>query len=134
MSYSLFLIRFEHGEAAAMDRELFEEVIGPHVVKREPEHGFVLVRAEDSGEADVYATSETESRLMSVMVSHFSPGLVLDVVAGLAHRLGAAVVLQDGVVLVPSSGRLEDLPEELRPDAQVVDLSGVAIQAAIDRA
>ncbi|GAA3660758.1 hypothetical protein ACG5V6_27900 [Streptomyces chitinivorans] len=134
MSYSLYLMRFKHGEAVTMDGELFDEVIGPCVVKREPEHGFVLVRAEDGGEADVYATSGAELGLTSVVASHFSPGLVLDVIARLARRLGAVVVLQEGVALVPAGGRLEDLPEEIRPDAQVLTLSGAAIQAAIDRA
>jgi hypothetical protein len=134
VSYSLFLIRFEHGEAAVMDGALFNEVIGPCVVKREPEHGFVLVRAEDGGQADIYArTSGIESGLTSVMISHFSPGLVLDVIARLAQQLEAAVVLQEGVALVHTSGRLEDLPEDLRSDAEIVSLTGTAIRVAIDR-
>ncbi|WP_435131654.1 hypothetical protein [Actinacidiphila sp. bgisy144] len=132
MSYSLYLIRFEHGDAAAMDGELFDEVIGPHVVKREPEHGFVQIRTEDGGEADLYATANAGPALMSIMVSCFSSGPVLDVVAGLANRLDAAIVLQEGVALVSETDRWNDLPEVLRQDAKVVGLCGDAIQAAIN--
>lgn len=133
MSYSLYLIRFVHGDAAAMDGELFDEVIGPHVVKREPEHGFVQIRAEAGGEADVYSAADAGPGLMSVVVSHFSPGQVLELVARLANRIGAAIVLQGGVALVSRNGRLDDLPEDLRLGAEVVGLSGDAIRAAISR-
>ena len=67
------------------------------------------------------------------MVSHFSPGPVLDLVARLARRLDAAIVLQEGVALVSENSRLDDLPEDLRLGAEVVGLSGEAIQAAISR-
>ncbi|MFC8722901.1 hypothetical protein [Kitasatospora sp. NPDC057198] len=133
MSYSLYLIRFEHGNAAVMDGGLFDEVIGPHVVKREPEHGFVQIRAEDGGEADIYAATEAGLGLISIMVSHFSPGPVLDLVSDLAIRLDAEIVLQEGATLVSADGRLEHLPEDLRHDAEVVGLSGAELQAAIGR-
>lgn len=133
MSYSLYLIRFDHGDSAAMDSELLSQVIGPHVVKRESEHGFVQIRMEDGGKADLYATVDAGAGLMSVMVSHFSAGPVLDLVAHLANRLDASIVLQEGVALVSENGRLDDLPEDLRQDAKSVGLSGAAIQAAINR-
>ncbi|MFI5630312.1 hypothetical protein ACIA8E_13180 [Streptomyces sp. NPDC051664] len=69
---------------------------------------------------------------MSVMVTHFSRGPVLDVITRLRRRLGATVVLQEGVALTLGGGRLGDLPEDLRMAAEVIDFSGAAIQAAID--
>lgn len=58
---------------------------------------------------------------------------MLDLVAQLASHLGAFVVLQEGVVLLPESSRMDDLPDDLRSRSEVVALSGTAIQAAIDR-
>ncbi|MBR7835945.1 hypothetical protein KDL01_21905 [Actinospica durhamensis] len=133
MSYSLYLIRFRAGDAAAMDGALLDGVIASYIVKREPEYGFVRIRTGDGGEAEVYAAAEDESELIGVTVTHFDRGLVLDVIATLADRLGAVVVLQEGVVLLPESARLDDLPEDLRSGAEFVEFSGAAIQAAIER-
>lgn len=54
-------------------------------------------------------------------------------IARLTRRLGATVVFQEGVALILEGGRLDDLPGDLRMAAEVIDFSGAAIQAAIDR-
>lgn len=134
MSYSLYLIRFETGAAVGMDAELFQHLIGPYVVKREPEHSFLQLRVADGGEADVYASTGTELELTSIMVTHFPRGRVLDLIARLADQLGAAVVLEEGVALVSERGRRAHLPLDLQPGAEVIGFTGAAIEAAIGRA
>ena len=92
MSYSIWLQRFEDGSAAPMDFDAFEAVTAAHVHRREPQHGFLMLRMPDGGEADIYATREPDGTLAAVMLTHFSPGAVLDRAAELARVLGAVVV------------------------------------------
>jgi hypothetical protein len=130
MSYGLFLMRFQGGEAAGMDAALFRRVIAPWVVKYEPEHAFIGLRAKDGGEADLYVV-EVDGELGSVMATHFSGGAVLDVVAQLAISLGAVVVLGEGLALAASAEHVRHLPAELGATAQVVEFTGAQIEAAI---
>jgi hypothetical protein len=57
VSYSIYVQRFAHGDAAPMDDELGHALLAPHVVSSQPEYGFVRIRASDDGEADIYAKS-----------------------------------------------------------------------------
>lgn len=132
MSYSLFLMRFEGGAAAGMDAASFRHVVAPCAVKHEPEHGFIALRAKDGGEADLYA-AEAEGELESVMLTHFSRGAILDVVARIAVSIGAVVVLQEGLALVADAEQLGNLPADLRATAQIVEFTGAQIEAAIAR-
>ena len=67
------------------------------------------------------------------MVTRFDRGQVRDMIARSAGRPCSAVVLQEGVALLPEDGRSGDLPEDLRMQARVIEFSGSAIQAAIER-
>lgn len=116
-----------------MDSGIFHTLTTPHVMKREPEHGFLLLRMPDGGEADVYARCEPDGTLAGVTLSHFSRGAGLDLIADLAKALKAAVVLQEGVALVADTEQRGHLVPELRHEAVVVELNGEAIQNAIDQ-
>ncbi|SEN15831.1 hypothetical protein [Actinacidiphila rubida] len=126
MSYSVFVQRFAHGDAAPMDDALAQELLAPYVVRSEPEFGFVRIAASDGGRADVYASPG------SLMVSRFSWGGILDVLAGLVERLDAVLLLQEGVAVLATAGQRAHLPPELQPDAVVVDLTGAAVRAVIE--
>lgn len=126
MSYSIYVQRFAHGDAAPMDDERGQVLLAPHVVAREPEYGFVRIRASDGGEADVYASPG------SIMVSRFAWGGILDIVADLVERLGAVILLPEGVAILGTAQDRSHLPVELQTDAVVVDLSGAAIQGVIE--
>ena len=125
MSYSLYIQRFAHGDAAPMDDKRLE-FLAPHVVAREPDHGFVLIRASDGGEAHVYASPG------SIMINRFAWGGILDIVADLVERLKAVILLPEGVAILGTAEDRSHLPVELRADAVVVDLSGATIQGVIE--
>ncbi|MFI1093847.1 hypothetical protein [Streptomyces sp. NPDC020917] len=126
MSYGIYVQRFAHGDAAAMDDALGRKLLAPHVVSSMPEYGFTRIRAGDGGEADVYAGPG------SVAVSRFSWGGILDIVADLAEQLDAVVLLPEGVAILGTEEQRRHLPVELQADAVVVDLSGAALQAVIE--
>lgn len=104
-----------------MDDGLAQALLAPYVVVSDPSHGFVSIQAGDGGEADVYANPGR------VMIDHFAPGGILDIVAGLAERLGAVILLPEGAAMVGSAEDRAHLPVELQTEAVVVDLSGAAI-------
>lgn len=122
MSYAIWIQRFAHGDAAAMDDERGQEILAPYVVERKPEHGFLRIRASDGGDAAIYATPG------SIMVDRFSPGGILDIIADMVQRLEAVILLPEGVAIVRSEEDRSHLPAELRADAVIiVDLCGAAI-------
>lgn len=126
MSYSIYIQRFAHGDAAPMDDVRGQMLLAPHVVASEPEYGFVRVRASDGGEADVFASPG------SIMVNRFASGGILDIVADLVERLDAVVLLPEGVAILGTAEERSHLPVELQADAVVVDLTGAAIQGVIE--
>lgn len=132
VSYSLYLVRFDHGDASSMDTEVFQQLISPHIAERKPEYSFIKIHADDGGTAELY-TTEANHEFGSVAVTRFSPGAVLELVARLAARLGASIVLQEGVALVADTSWLDQLPADIRPEAQVIDFTGTAIEDAISR-
>jgi hypothetical protein len=109
-----------------MDDELGQALLAPHVVAREPEHGFMHIRAGDGGEAIVYASPG------SIMINRFSWGGILDIVADLVTALGAVILLPEGVAILGLAEDRQHLPVELQADAVVVDLSGAAIESVIE--
>lgn len=133
MSYSIWLLRFEAGGSAPMDFDAFDAATAQHVHRRDPQNNFLLLRMPDGSEADVYASREADGTLASVMLTHFSRGAVLDLVAEVAKALGAVVLLPEGVALVADSAQRGHLVPDLRPGAVVVEPTGAAIQAVIDR-
>ena len=132
MSYNIWLLRFDHGNPTPMDHAAFQRLTDPYVVKREPEHDFLELLMPDGGGADVHAVVEPDGTLASVMLTHFSPGAVLDLVAKPAKALRAAVILQDGVAIVADVEQRDSLVLDLRQDAVIVELDGLAIQGVVD--
>ncbi|NED77111.1 hypothetical protein G3I51_33310 [Streptomyces sp. SID9944] len=124
MGYGLSLHRFADGEAETLDGPATREVLEPHVVNGDWDAGELLVRAADGGEAEVNVSAD------GVSVDRFPPGGFLDIVAELANRLGAAVLLPDGV-LVSGEERRADLPEGLRDSAVVIEMTGPGLERAI---
>nr|WP_030503650.1 hypothetical protein [Micromonospora purpureochromogenes] len=119
MSYDMFVQRFEQGDAAPMAGEAFLAVFEPRVDRREPQHSYWHISADDGGTADLYAAL-VGGTLDSLMISRFSAGAVLDMLVeyiGLAD----AVVLPPGCpTLLAHEGQRHHLPEELCTDAVVV--------------
>ncbi|MFG1839776.1 hypothetical protein ACGFH8_15185 [Micromonospora sp. NPDC049175] len=119
MSYDMVVQRFEQGDAAPMAGAAFLAVFAPRVDSREPEDNYWHVSADDGGTADVYA-APAGGTLGSLMISHFSPGAILDL---LVEYLGLAdaVVLPPGCpTLLAHEGQRRHLPDVLRADALVV--------------
>jgi hypothetical protein len=119
MSYDMFVQRFDQGDAAPMAGDAFMAVFEPRVDRREPQHSYWHISAEDGGTADLYAAL-ADGTLDSLMISRFSAGAVLDMLVkyiGLAD----AVVLPPGCpTLLAHEGQRDHLPEELRADAVIV--------------
>jgi hypothetical protein len=109
-----------------MDDERGLVFLAPYVVAREPDHGFLLIRASDGGEAHVYASPG------SITINRFAWGGILDIVAELVERLEAVILLPEGVAILGTAEDRSHLPVELRTDALVVDLSGATIQGVIE--
>lgn len=126
VSYSIYVQRFAHGDAAPMDDELGQALLAPHVVATEFEYGYQRIQASDGGEADVYKSPG------SIMFNRFAWGGILEIVAELVARLSAVILLPEGVAILRSADDRAHLPVELAADAVVVDLSGAAIQAVIE--
>ncbi|MEU2167877.1 hypothetical protein ACH47V_25235 [Micromonospora chersina] len=123
MSYDMFVQRFEQGDAAPMAGEAFLAVFEPRVDRREPQHSYWHISADDGGTADLYAAL-ADGTLDSLMISRFSAGAVLDMLVEYI-RLADAVVLPPGFpTLLAHEGQRHHLPEELRTDAVVVQASG----------
>lgn len=54
----MFVQRFEQGDAAPMPGDAFRAVFAPRADRREPQHGYWHISADDGGTADIYATEE----------------------------------------------------------------------------
>ncbi|MFG2747353.1 hypothetical protein [Streptomyces xanthophaeus] len=133
MSYSFYLMRFVDGEVAALDAERFLRVIGPYVTARDPELGFVQLRAEDGGRADVYFRAHPQDGLTHVTFTHVGVGAVFGLLARLTAELSASFAPQDDVTLILDEDARPHLPPPLRRDAVVVAPTGEAFLAVLGR-
>jgi len=115
----MFVQRFERGEAASMAGAAFLAVFEPHVDRREPEHGYWHVSADDGGTADIYATLTGET-LDGLMISRFSVGQVLDMLVTFIGMADAVVIPPDCPTMLAHEGQREHLPGELRDEIVVV--------------
>jgi hypothetical protein len=118
MSFDMLVLRFQGGDSVPMPSAAFG-VLRPHIDKNEPGYHFWHLRAIDGGEADIYAAVEPET-IDSLMISHFSAGAVLDLLAEFARQAGAVIVPPGCPVLLTARTRRQDLPAELQPTAVVV--------------
>ncbi|MEW1776096.1 hypothetical protein [Streptomyces sp. NPDC086777] len=125
MGYGISLHRFVDGEPEALDERVTLEVLAPYAVNAVEGSGEMLIRAADGGEAEVNVSAD------GISVNRFPPGGILDVVAELADRLDAVLMLPDGV-LVSGEGQRANLPEGLQEAAVIIQMTGPAIQGALD--
>ncbi|MER7908771.1 hypothetical protein [Streptomyces sp. NPDC096068] len=125
MGYGLSLHRFVDGEPETLDDRVVREVLAPHVVHASEDAGELVIRGADGGEAEVNVSAD------GVSVHRFPPGGVVDVVAELADRLGAAVLLPDGA-LVRDEDQRANLPDGLRETAVVIEMTGPGLRGALD--
>ncbi|RSS41219.1 hypothetical protein [Streptomyces sp. WAC08241] len=125
MGYGVSLHRFVGGEPEVLDDRVIRDVLAPHVARAGRDAGELLVRAADGGEAEVDVSAT------GVDVHRFPSGGVVHLVAELAARLGAAVVLPDGV-LVGDEEQRANLPDGLREAAVVIEMTGSGLRGALD--
>ncbi|RST10976.1 hypothetical protein E2C00_28460 [Streptomyces sp. WAC05374] len=125
MGYGISLHRFVDGEPETLDEPVAREVLAHHAANADQDAEEILIRAGDGGEAEVTLSAD------GISVHRFPSGGVLDIVAELADRLGAAIVAPD-CVLVSSDEQLADLPDGLRDMATVVAMTGPALQGALE--
>ncbi|MFF3845219.1 hypothetical protein [Streptomyces sp. NPDC002328] len=108
-----------------LDEELAYRVLRPHVVAGDATHQPLLIRASDDSEIEVYVDPK------GIMVDRPRPGVVLDIVADLVKQLDAVLILPGFSVLVTSEFHRASLPDDLRRDAVVVELTGAAVLSAL---
>ncbi|MEU3932917.1 hypothetical protein AB0E85_12895 [Streptomyces sp. NPDC029044] len=133
MGYSPSLYKFAEGAdvPVALDLELVRTVLEPHDVGdprlRIDQDGALRfwIRADDGGEAEIFADDT------GILVERPHSGAVFVILAELASRLGA-------VALDPSAGRVVcrpdeyvHLPESMRKDAVVIEMTGERLEAAL---
>ncbi|MET7731099.1 CbrC family protein [Streptomyces sp. NPDC005402] len=131
MSYSLYLCRFADGQPVPMDETAIRDVLGPVTVGGMPPTGVPGswdLEAEDGGGSEVYGDA------LGLTFNRFSAGRILDRVAELARRTGAAVLPLGCPALLTSQAARRHLPESLRAEVIVVApeaLTGHTIQLLI---
>ncbi|WP_405527274.1 CbrC family protein [Streptomyces canus] len=132
MSHSMYVCRFADGQPAPMDETAIREVLGPVTVGGMPPTGLPEswdLEAEDGGGSEVYGDA------LGLTFHRFSAGQILDRVAELARRTGAAVMPLDCPMILTSEADRRHIPEEFRAEAIVVvpaALTGRAIDLLIN--
>jgi hypothetical protein len=118
MSYDMFVQAFAAGDAAPMPSSAFE-VFRPHIDQARPEDHFWHLRTPDGGEADTYA-DVSPGTFGSLMISHFSQGCPLDLLAEFAIRAGAVILAPDGPAMITSETQRQHLSGDFQGDAIIV--------------
>lgn len=118
MSYDVFVQGFDLGDGAPMASRAFD-VFRPHIDQAQPEHGFWHVRTPDGGEADIYA-DVTPGTFRSLMISRFTDGGPLDLLAQFAIRADAVILAPGGPAMLTAEAKRQHLPSELQHDAAVI--------------
>ncbi|WP_167152777.1 hypothetical protein [Streptomyces sp. MBT27] len=125
MGYAISLHRFVDGEAETLDERVIREVLAPHAANAGQDANELLVRAADGGEAEMDVSGD------GVSVHRFPLGGILDIIAELTDRLGAAIALPDSVLLGTEEQRA-NLPDGLRDMAVVVEMTGPGLQRVLN--
>ncbi|MFF1719079.1 CbrC family protein [Streptomyces sviceus] len=131
MSYGMYVCRFVDGQPTPLHEAAIRDVLGPVTVGGMPATGLPEpwdLEAEEGGGAEVYGDA------LGLTFNRFSPGQILDRVAELARRTGAAVIPLGCPAILTSEADRRHLPESLRAEVIVVApeaLTGRAIQLLI---
>jgi hypothetical protein len=118
VSFELFVQGFSGGDAAPMPSSAFD-VFRPHVDRTTPEFHYWHIRTPDGGNADIYAHVAPDS-FDSLMISRFSVGSPLDLLAEFAIRAGAVILAPGGPAMLTAEVQREHLPGNFQRDAIVV--------------
>ncbi|WP_231406078.1 hypothetical protein [Streptomyces clavuligerus] len=116
MGYGISLHRFVDGEPEALDERVVRETLAPYAVEMGEDVEEMLIRAVDGGEAEVNVSAD------GISVHRFPTGGVVDVIAELANRLSAAILLPDGA-LVSSEEQRANLPDGLRDMLLLIEMT-----------
>jgi hypothetical protein len=114
----MFVQGFDGGDAAPMPSPAFD-VFRPHVDRDRPEHHFWHIRTPDGGEADIYA-DVTPGTFDGLMISRFSGGDPLDLLAQFAIRAGGVILAPDGPAMLTTEAQRRHLPAGFQLGAVVV--------------
>ena len=125
----MFVQGFEDGDAAPMPSAAFD-VFRPHVDRTRPEHHFWHVRTPDGGEAEIYA-DVTPGTFDSLMITRFSAGDPLDLLAEFTIRASAVILAPGGPAMLTAEARRQHLPGDFQLHAIVVR-NGDDIRQAIE--
>ncbi|SDW41553.1 hypothetical protein SAMN05421504_101520 [Amycolatopsis xylanica] len=131
VSFDVFVQGFHHGTAALLPSAAFHAVFGPRIDRTEPARNYWHVVAADSSESDIYARVDGES-FDGLMLSRFTDGDVLDLVAEFARRANAVIMPVGGPILLITPGQHRHLPADLLDAGDVITVAnGHDIAAAI---
>jgi len=118
MGLNMFVQGFDAGDAAPMPSSAFD-VFRPHAEQIRAEHHFWRVRTPDGDEADIYA-DVTPGTFGSLMMSHFSVGGPLDLLAEFAIRANAVILVPGGPAMLTAGAQRQHLPDDFQHDAIVI--------------
>lgn len=124
MSRMLFVVRYRNGEPEPLDMEQVRRQLVPYAVGsvEDPRDG-VTVRTAEGYEVELGVND------FCVSAGRYPAGRFFDVLALLASGLGAVVMSSDLPVVIGDEADRAHLSEDMRKDAQVVELKGPALDA-----
>ncbi len=123
----MFVQGFSEGDAAPMPSSAFE-VFRSHVDRTRPEHHFWHLRTPDGGDADIYA-DVTPGTFDSLMITRFSAGDPVDLLAEFVIRADAVILAPGGPAMLTAEAQRRHLPDDFQADAIVVRNGGDIRQA-----
>jgi hypothetical protein len=118
MSYDMLVQGFDSGATTPMPSSAFD-VFRPYIARTQPEHHFWPVRTPDDGEADIYA-NVAPGTFDSLMITRFSDGDPLDLLAEFTIRASAVILGPASPVMLTAEAQRQHLPDGFQHDAVVV--------------
>jgi hypothetical protein len=112
VSYSMWVQRFGPESDRELSREAFRTIFGPHMQFEQPEFHFFRIVPTDGRESGLYAN--LAEPLDSIMASHFSFGVFLDLFVEFARQCNAVIYTQDGAAILTHLDQRASLPSELQ--------------------
>jgi len=129
MSFEMFVQGFADGNAAPMPSAAFD-VFRPHVDRTRPEHHFWRLRTPDGSDAVIYA-DVTPGTFDSLMITRFSAGDPVDLLADFTIPAGAVILAPGGPAMLTAEAQRPQLPDDFQSDAIIVR-NGDDIRQAIE--
>jgi hypothetical protein len=124
VSFDVFLMRFDRGDAVELDAPRILELLEPAIVEREG--SFARLRTTD-GEADVYGLDSTGS----LMVNHASGAAIWDLLVDVARAGQLAIIPGGCATCIVEEEQRADLPEGVPEPVEVI-ASGSELRLLIE--